>query len=228
MGTALTSDQQSNSTSSGGYIWGHYVSESTGVNLYDYAVSGAVCSNKITPHYFASLGRNFPSVEEYEVPAFLADSHYITPSGDRFLDIPPDDTVYAMWIGTNDLGVFLKGKPTKGKTILDYIDCVYAALDQVYQRGARHFVLMNVIPLQLAPLYATPENGGVGPNLYWPDKPVDRMAEISYEMWAQVALANGLYRLQTPFEALVADRYPGASFALMDVHKLVRSVVCSI
>lgn len=219
--------QQSNNTRSGGYIWGHYVSEWANVNVYDYAVSGAVCSNKITPKPFPILGRNFPSVAEYEIPAFLADSEYTTPSGDKFLDIPPEETVYSMWIGTNDLGVFLTGDQTPGKTIVDYLDCVYSALDRVYENGGRNFILMNVIPLQLTPEYATRENHGVGPNLYWPDKPVDKMTVKSYEMFAEVTIANDLYRFRTPVEVLFANRYPGASFAVMDTHRLVRPVIDS-
>lgn len=156
------------------------------------------------------------------MPAYIADSQYITPNGTKFLTIPPDETVYSIWIGTNDLGeaAFLTDSQAPGKLIPDYIDCVFSALDRVYANGARYFVIMNIAPLQLAPLYATPENGGVGSVYYWPDKPKN-LTEISYRMWEQVALVNDVYKYRTPYELFVAKRYPGAHFAIFDTYSLV-------
>jgi hypothetical protein len=155
------------------------------------------------------------------VPAFLADSKYRA-NGKKFLNIPSWETVYSIWIGTNDLGnyAFITDSQVKGKTIPDYINCVYSVLDQVYKNGGRYFVLQNLAPLQLAPLYATPENGGVGANHYWPEKP-DNLTLISYRMWEQVANVNDVFKYQTPYELLVARRYPGARFAVMDMYGLV-------
>lgn len=73
---------------------------------------------------------------------------------------------------------------------------------------------MNLAPLQLAPVYATPENGGVGE--------VQNQTETSYRMKEQVNLANAVYKYQTPYEQLVANRYPGAHFAIFDMYSLVR------
>lgn len=195
------------------------------MNLYNYAVSGAVCSNEITPRTFSSINAPFPSVLEYEVSAFLADSKHKV-SGKRFLHIPPRETVYSIWIGTNDLGnyAFITDSQVKDKTIPDYINCVYSVLDRVYASGGRYFVLMNLAPLQLAPLYATPENGGVGANHYWPDKPYN-LTLTSYRMWEQVATVNHVFQYQTPYELLVARRYPGARFAVMDMYGLVCCVL---
>lgn len=49
-------------------------------------------------------------------------------------------------------------------------DCVYAQLDRLYAIGARVFVLMNMAPLDLTPLYALPQNGGSVNAQYWTDK----------------------------------------------------------
>lgn len=128
-----------------------------------------------------------------------------------------------MWIGTNDLGedAFITDSQVSGKTIPDYIDCIYQVFDQIYDNGGRYFVLMNNAPLQLSPLYATPENNGVRLNHYWPNKP-ENITEVSYRMWEQVATANSVFQYRTPFELLVKRRYPGASFAVMDMYSLVR------
>ncbi|RAL01420.1 SGNH/GDSL hydrolase family protein [Aspergillus ibericus CBS 121593] len=208
-----------NSSSSGGYIWGHYVHQYASLtHRYNYAVSGASCSNQITPRS-TSFGL-YPSVLEYQVPAFTADAHYTLPiTGENFLSLPPDETIYAIWIGTNDLGnyAFLTDSQVRGKTIPDYVDCVYDSLDGIYATGnVKYFVIMNVVPLQFAPLYATPENGGIGKNNYWPDKG-GNFTEISYRMGEQVSLVNALFEFRTAVEWRVKGRYPGVGVAVMDV-----------
>ncbi|KAI9925431.1 hypothetical protein MW887_005812 [Aspergillus wentii] len=178
-----------NNTASGGYTWGHYIA-ATGVNLYNYAVSGA---SSTTPHR--------PAINSSPPP--------------------PDETVYSIWIGTNDLGnnAFITDSQTTNKTIPDYTGCIYAALDQVYSNGGRYFILMNAAPLQLAPLYATPEHNGVGQNHYWPNKP-ENLTEVSFRMWEQVATVNAILKYQTAYEVM-AGRYAGAHFAVMDMNGLM-------
>jgi hypothetical protein len=36
-----------------------------------------------------------------------------------------------------------------------------------------------------------------------------------------VTTLNNVYKYQTPYEKLVANRYPGAHFVLFDVHSLI-------
>jgi hypothetical protein len=170
----------------------------------------------------APFNVSYPSVLEYEIPAFLADSKYTTPAGQKFLDIPAAETVYAIWIGTNDVGnyAFLTDSQVAGKTLPDYIECVYEALDRVYENGGRYFVLMNLAPLQLTPQYALLERGGAKSVSWWPDKPENQTA-ISYRMWEQVITVNDVVKYKTPFEVLVKHRWPGARVAVMDMYGLV-------
>ncbi|KAK4629221.1 Acetylesterase [Fulvia fulva] len=213
-------------SASGGRPWPQYVKQysgRTGANLYNYAVSGTVCSNNVTPRTFTTY--DFPAVEQYEVPAYIADSEYFKPDGSKFLIAPRDETVYSIWIGTNDLGVyaFLTDSHVAGTTIVDYADCVYAQLKRVYDNGGRYFVLQNVAPLNLAPLYATPAQGGVAQDNYWPDKPAN-ITEISHRMQEQVALVNNIYKFQTPFIARLSKDFAGAKFAVMDMHGLLTDI----
>jgi hypothetical protein len=161
-------------------------------------------------------------VLEYEVPAFLASSQARTSDNQSFLDIPPLATIYSIWIGTNDLGIdaFLTDSQVSGKTIPDYIDCVFSVLDQVYENGGRFFIIQNVSPLQLTPLYSTPERGGVYGSQY-PSKTTN-VTETSYRMWEAVTTVNSIYKYKTPFEVLVQKRYPDANFAVMDMYSVVR------
>lgn len=52
--------------------------------------------------------------------------------------------------------------------MVDYVDCVYAQLDTLHgTAGARNFVLLNVAPLNHAPQFALPGDGGVIGSEYW-------------------------------------------------------------
>jgi hypothetical protein len=162
----------SNATAGGGITWARYVSDNTGAMLYNYAVSGAVCDNNQI-FRFIEFGP-FPDVV-YEVNAFIADVKYMnktTHTNTLYTNRRPDNTVYSMWIGTNDLGVdaFLTDSSLHGTAIPDYVDCIYDKFDQIYREGGRYFVLMNTAPLQLSPLYGMPDAGGLTASHYWPDK----------------------------------------------------------
>ncbi|KAL2405894.1 Acetylesterase [Exophiala dermatitidis] len=244
---------ESNSTAGGGRTWPRYVVQYTGstdngawtpqMTLYNYAVSGAVCSNEVTPRYeiptylplpfygwFSTINSPFPSVLDYEIPAFRADltatrinstpsTPYFTPS------LTASSAVYALWIGTNDLGVwaFLTDSQIRGKVLSDYTSCIYEVFDNLYASGGRRFVLMNTAPLELAPLYANASLHGVGDNQYWPDK-ASNLTQIAETMREYTSTVNTVFRYQTPFDARVANRYPGAEFALFDVHGLVLDI----
>jgi len=144
------------------------------------------------------------------------------------MNATPSSTVYTFWIGTNDLGnyAFITDSQVNGTNIEDYVDCVYDQVQRVYDNGGRYFVLMNVAPLNLAPLYATPSMGGVGANQYWPQKP-QNLTEISYRMMEQVVGVDAVYKYRTPFEAELNRRYPGSHFAVMDMHGLVSGTFTS-
>ncbi|ETN36535.1 uncharacterized protein HMPREF1541_08813 [Cyphellophora europaea CBS 101466] len=232
---------ESFATASGGKTWPRYVVQYAGSNsanewdpkltLYNYAVSGAVCSNEITPRTFPAIKANFPSVLEYELPAFLADlpstRNNTTPTTAYFTPpLAPTSAAYALWIGTNDLGIwaFLTNSQVPGTTIPDYMSCVFSVLDGLYASGARAFVLMNAAPLHLAPLYANATLHGAGSNQYWPLKNATNATQVAETMHEAVANVNALYRYRTPYEALVAKRYPGASFAVFDVGGLLEDV----
>lgn len=208
--------------SDGGRPWPSYVGQYSGAKVYNYAVAGAVCSNNITPRYFSYINGLFPAVQQNEVPAYIADSKYVMPNGKKFMDDSPDSTVYAIFIGTNDLGngAFLTGNQVNGTTIPDYIDCVYDSLSQVYANGGRYFVIFNIAPLDLTPQYGLPGQGGLAKSQYYPDKPAD-IAAVHYHMLNEVSTVNAVYEYRTPYEVELARKYPGASFALYDVNGLV-------
>lgn len=212
---------QSNETSTGGRVWPSYVQQYSGVNLYDYAVSGAVCDSVI-----ANTKRS--GIKQDQMSSFLTDNSYRdNRAGSRALINPSDETVYAIWIGTNDLGYggFLTEVQPDGMPLTYFTDCVYEQLDRLHAVGARAFVLMNIAPLDLCPEYARPENGGDETGQFWSNKAGydTNVTRSSEKMRQYFTMVNEVFEYRTPFELLLANRYPGSRFAVYDVHALVGS-----
>jgi hypothetical protein len=131
-------------------------------------------------------------------------------------------TVYAIWIGTNDLGAggFLLNNEEKEMTLVDYVNCNFNAFRELYQTGARRFVLMNVIPLHLTPTYALPENGN-RLRQYWAPPLPSNLTQVSIDMQEQVLTVNAAFRDQAELIAANEQLYPDAQVALFDVFSLV-------
>lgn len=202
-------------TASGGRVWARFAVESTGVTLYNYAVSGAVCSNDLTWRIIPGTNRTFPGINDYELPAFKADF----PKNSHRLDM--DETLFTIWIGTNDLGgdAIISGLPNVGLT--NYTSCVIDTMSELYEYGARNFALLNLAPLEHAPLYAPENEGGfAGPSQFWEDRG-DNATAISRRMRDLTQGANEIYKYRIPFE-VVAGSLKGAKVAVMDTYELVK------
>jgi hypothetical protein len=123
-------------SANGGTPWPVYAAGYAGVNLYPYAKAGSTCSNNLTY-------RPFPPLSESQVPAYLAEKANGTVKGSS------QDTVYTLWIGTNDLGAnaLLTGNPGSKASLSQVTDCMVNWVNTLYQSGARNFIFQNVSPL---------------------------------------------------------------------------------
>ncbi|RPB00537.1 GDSL lipase/acylhydrolase family protein [Choiromyces venosus 120613-1] len=208
---------ESASTATGGRSWARFVSQYTGINLYNYAVIGAVCSNSLTPRTLSSdLGLLFPAVKDYELPAFYAD--VATPS---FPKLSPSDTLYAIWIGTNDLGgdCIITGLPNVGLT--NFTQCVIDVAKDLYDHGARNFMILNLAPIERAPLYAPLGEGGrEGPRRFWRGKGANATG-ISRRMRDLVQGGNEIFKYKIPAELGVLK---GAKVGVMDTYGLMSDI----
>lgn len=212
-------------TASGGLSWARYASIYSTAKLYNYAVSGAVCSNDITPRALSPT-IEFPDIQGYELPAFIADSKYILPTtGKPFFTGNQESTAYAVFIGTNDLGnnAFITNSQLPNKTVSDYIDCVYDTVDGLYKNGGRYFILFNLAPLDLLPQYQLPSQGGLDATQFWPANGRNQ-TDIHYRMQNTVAALNDVYEYRTPFVAQISKKYPGAKFANYNVNGLMTDI----
>ncbi|KAH6682112.1 acetyl esterase [Plectosphaerella plurivora] len=212
---------ESSVTATGGLAWGQFVANETGARYYNYAVSGAVTSDDIITRAFRP-NLTFPSVLDYQVPAFEAD----IAAGTLFKDRKADNTLYALWIGTNDLGwnAMLSDSQIAGATISTFVDSIWTIFDHIYAAGGRHFVLFNLAPLEEAPLYASIPNGGVGDSVFWTNKTSYNTTEYENKMLQYTTSANTLFDYGVPFQLVVRKRWPGAKITLYDVHTLMREI----
>jgi phospholipase/lecithinase/hemolysin len=208
-----------NTTATGGLSWAQFAAQGAGANLLDYAVSGAVCNNKVVERDFAYIGRSFPAVLDDEIPSFKGDVAFKTLYPDR----TAANTVYALWIGTNDLGfdAFLSDSQAPGKSISDFVECLWTVFDNIYKTGGRRFVLLNTAPLQLSPLYAHPSNGGTLDSQFWTTKSQYNITEYSYKMMEYTTNVNTILEYGVPFQAAIKSRWPKATVDLYDVHSLL-------
>ncbi|KAH7024673.1 GDSL lipase/esterase [Microdochium trichocladiopsis] len=210
----------SNNASTGGRVWPQYVEQYAGVRSYDYAVSGAMCDGT-----YGTGSRN--GIKQNQLPTFLSNRAAVNPVTHRpALDIPVQETVYGIWIGTNDLGNagwLAESQQPRTLPLTAYTDCVYAQLDALYASGARSFVVMNQGPIDLIPQYALPENGGVDAPRFWTDKLRynANITQTSEKMREFIALVNEVYDLRTQVDVRLRGRYKGSQFAVFDTNALM-------
>jgi hypothetical protein len=178
---------------------------------------------------FDELGFAMPGVLGYEIPSFEADLKATIPGTDQpFFDPPLDEknTAYLIWIGHNDLGNngFLNAGQTPGYAMSDYLDCVYENFDALYKLGARIFVLGTLLPLELTPLYANEMLNGLESPAIWPEKSELNSTIVANDILSLTNTVNAVFEYRTPYELQLANRYPGAHFALFDGNSFVRHV----
>ncbi|KAL2266985.1 hypothetical protein VTJ83DRAFT_4262 [Remersonia thermophila] len=214
---------ESTVTASGGLSWAQYAARDAKAALRDYAVGGAVCSNSIVARHFAMINRTFPAIVDDQLPSFKADIKYPALYPRR----TADNTVYAVWIGTNDLGfdAFLSDSQAPGKTISDFVSCVFGVLDEVYKTGGRRFVVLNAGPLELTPLYAHPDQGGTLDSQFWGTKTRYNITEYSQKIREYSTSVNTMYEYGLPVMAQLKRRWPRATVDLFDVHSLFLDIV---
>lgn len=120
------------SVGDGGTAWPVYAAGYAHVQLFPFARSGATCSNNLT-------FRPFPSVFESQLPAYFSETKNGT------LDLGSDETLYSLWIGTNDVGANALLTGSDGNvSIVDVVECMINWVKVLYQSGGRNFLFQNV------------------------------------------------------------------------------------
>ncbi|KAJ7471170.1 GDSL lipase/esterase, partial [Mycena galericulata] len=183
--------------------WPVYAADYAHVNLFPFARSGATCSNNLT-------FRPFPPVFESQIPLYLAEK------SNGSIRVPAEETIYTLWIGTNDLGVsaLLTGSDP-GVSLVEVTECMVNWVKVLYENGARNFIFQNMIPLELTILYSANSY----PNRYWAFE--RNTTEWSVIMTEMTRSGNRLTQLM--LQAL-APTLPGSHIALFDSHSLFQDM----
>ncbi|KAF8153950.1 GDSL lipase/acylhydrolase [Crassisporium funariophilum] len=185
--------------SNGGTQWPVYASGYASVSLFPFARSGATCSNNIT-------FRPFPSLFESQLPAYFQ----ATAKG-ASVKLDPRETIYTLWIGTNDVGANALLTGSDDASLVDVTSCMVNWVKVLYQNGARNFLFQNMIPLENVPLYAPVSY----PSRYWTAQ--RNTTEWSVFMTELVLNGNALTKLM--LQAL-APSLKDAHIGIFDSHSL--------
>jgi len=186
--------------------WPIYAAGYAHVNLFPFARSGATCTQDLTP-------RQFPAVFQSQLPTYFA----ALKNGS--INVPPHETLYTLWIGTNDLGpntLLTAVEVVNNATIADVTNCTVQWAKTLYDGGARNFLFQNIIPLDRLPIYSVDSY----PNRYWT---AERNTTEWHLFMAQlVSGGNAISRLM--FESLPAS-LPGAHIGYFDSHALFTDIL---
>jgi len=140
----------------GGYAWPTWVVDYAHINLYGLARDGATCSNALTP-------RDFPPIEEWQLPHY-----YGSLANGTIPYLDPEETMYVVWIGTNDVGVgqLISGPPNPDVSLVQVRQCAVNVVKQLYNGGARNFIFNSMLTLDKTILYSNYSY----PNVYWTEQ----------------------------------------------------------
>ncbi|KAI0741767.1 SGNH hydrolase-type esterase domain-containing protein [Daedaleopsis nitida] len=191
----------------GGVMWPVFAAEEGGFTLHNFAKEGAMCSNNLTQGPVPSL-----SVFETQLPS------YFSQKSNGTLDLDPEETIYTLWIGTNDVGVIglLRGFKAPGVTVVDTVACAVNWIKVLYASGARNFIFQNMIPLDFVPGYAY--------DSYWNRDRTSRENATATTLFMEELTTAGNEIARLMLQAL-APTLDGAHIALFDSHSLFADMI---
>lgn len=200
--------------------WPDFISQYSkqSISVYDFAHAGATCSNKLTP-------RIYKPVLEAQIPEYTANvstkltgkppskTTYILSKNGTYVPLASKDTLYSIWIGTNDVGAgLLLTDPLEDVSIVNTTACVFDWVQELYDQGARNFLIQQMIPLWLLPMYSP-----TGYNTRYWNEPHNQ-TEWSIFIAELVRSGNELQSLRA--EYIAPSRFPGARIGIFDSYHL--------
>ncbi|KAK9897715.1 carbohydrate esterase family 16 protein [Cystobasidium minutum MCA 4210] len=176
--------------STGGYIWPELLRNGSSVNVLNYAVSGATCSNALYPRQLtAADGRKIalPAVDD-QIESF---KEYNASLSDSL------DYTALIFIGTNDLGSYFSGfqynaadREAENNVTVDMAArCVVQQVESLLSMGVGRVVVMNTTPLQYTPLYSHDQ-------VFGPGVQVTQNGAFTSTLMKQLVIANNALQAQ--------------------------------
>ncbi|KAI8875749.1 carbohydrate esterase family 16 protein [Backusella circina FSU 941] len=134
--------ENSQNKSSNGPLWSEYVTVGWNASLHNFARSGAVCDNDI--YKTISAKTKVPSIKD-QIEAFY----------NLNLNLKAEETVFALWIGLQDITEMAKRRSNPEPDIKEIKNCIgqqVRAIRKVFDSA--QFLLFNVPPIGYMPSYS--------------------------------------------------------------------------
>ncbi|OTB09418.1 carbohydrate esterase family 16 protein [Hypoxylon sp. CI-4A] len=139
-------------TSSNGPNWVGYLTVKYNASLlqtYNLAYGGATVDSDLVTPYQPTVISVKQQVQDQFIPGYTGDSP-TAPSAPKWTGA---DSVFAIWIGINDVGnSYGAGPDSSGPLYTQIFDVLSGLVDQLYSSGARNFVFLGVPPVDRSPL----------------------------------------------------------------------------
>ncbi|KAI5922461.1 hypothetical protein F4810DRAFT_264852 [Camillea tinctor] len=139
-------------TSSNGPNWVYYLTFKYNASLlqtYNFAYGGATVDSDLVAPYTPTVLSLKDQVETEFIPGYTGDAP-TAPSAPAWTGA---DSVFAFWIGINDVGnSYWKGAEELATLNSQIFDVYSDLVGQLYDAGARNFVFINVPPVDRSPL----------------------------------------------------------------------------
>lgn len=168
----------------------------------------------MTPRYLGAIDGPFPSVLEYEIPAFAKDN--------KIFKLDLSETVFALWIGTNDIGAgsLVSSAQLHNVGLTNVTSCITEAVSKFQKLGAQKIVVLNMAPLELAPIYATEDRGGyIADDVFWGTKSaVTNLTALSEEIRELTWNGNEILKYKIPAETA---KWKKTEVGALDTHSLL-------
>ncbi|KAI1504803.1 hypothetical protein F5X99DRAFT_349600 [Biscogniauxia marginata] len=139
-------------TSSNGPNWVYYLTFKYNASLlqtYNFAYGGATVDADLVAPYTPTVKSLKDQVESEFIPGYTGDS----PSAPSVPAWTGADSLFAFWIGINDVGnSYWKGAEELDALNAQIFDVYSGLVGKLYDTGARNFVFINVPPVDRSPL----------------------------------------------------------------------------
>ncbi|KAI2464652.1 carbohydrate esterase family 16 protein [Annulohypoxylon bovei var. microspora] len=139
-------------TSSNGPNWVGYLTikyNASRLQTYNLAYGGATVDSDLVKPYLPTVLSVKQQVQDEFIPGYTGAS----PKAPSAPEWTGTDSVFAFWIGINDIGNSYGSGANSSSLLYTKIFDVYSGLvDQLYSSGARNFVFINVPPVDRSPL----------------------------------------------------------------------------
>ena len=149
---------------SNGKVWVEYLAQKLAIpsaNVENHAYGGAMTSGHIAAVQLATDG---DSSNDAQIPVFqaLGFSEQVASYASSSPDILAENTLFALWVGGNDMEIYLKRlqagdatAPDAGTFVRGAMETLGASYLRLARAGARHFLVVNLPDLATTPLFAS-------------------------------------------------------------------------